>query len=105
MGVHDYAATRSDTWAEAADRLRGVVRWWVGGEEPGQHPHRLEGFSSLAERPRSERLRPHKTWTEAADRLRGVVRWWVGGEEPAQRTCVREQAPQTASRQRAADRS
>jgi len=33
------------------------------------------------------------------------VRWWVGGEELAERTHVREQAPQTASRQRAADRN
>ena len=39
-----------------------------------------------------------------ADRFRGVVRWRLGGEELAERTHVREQAPQTASRQRAADR-
>ena len=32
------------------------------------------------------------------------MRWRVGGEERAERTCVREHAPQTASRQRAADR-
>ena len=32
------------------------------------------------------------------------MRWRLGGEEPAERTRVREQAPQTASRQRAADR-
>ena len=32
------------------------------------------------------------------------MRWWVGGEERAERTRVREHAPQTASRQRAADR-
>ena len=64
-----------------------------------------ERFSVLAERPRSERLRPPKPKTEAADRFRGVVRWWVGGEELAERTPVREQAPQTARVQRATPRN
>jgi len=40
-----------------------------------------------------------------ADRFRGAVRWRLGGEELAERTHPREQAPQTASRQRAAERS
>ena len=39
-----------------------------------------------------------------ADRFRGVVRGGLGGEELAERTRVREQAPQTARVQRAADR-
>jgi len=47
------------------------------------------------------RLEPR---TEMADRFRGVVRGGLGGEELAERTHVREQAPQPASRQRAADR-
>jgi hypothetical protein len=42
-----------------ADRLRGVVRGGLGGEEPAErfHTYRPERFSFLAERPRSERLR------------------------------------------------
>ena len=39
-----------------------------------------------------------------ADRFRGVVRGGPGSEELAERTHVREQAPQTARVQRAADR-
>ena len=81
------------------------------GVSPARSPHSALSYSPAGgifvpgRAPPQQGLRANMPRSEMADRLRGVVRWWVGGEEPAQRTCVREQAPQTASRQRAADRS
>ena len=70
--------------------------------------HGTLGVQDLQQTPRHVGVdlpkRRHKPRTEMADRFRAVVRCGFGGEELAERTWVREQAPQTARPQRAADR-